>query len=1043
MKKKTFLTLAVILLYIATINSQCVVINASQSFGGAGKPTIAELTLKATLGTPVWYVSETSINALSSTTLLVDNVIYYAGSSGSCSDPRIAVTVDIPLPPKVDAIQGFCITDPDIIVGELSSIGNDVKWYSDDTPTALLLVETDVLEDYGVYYASQVDIVTDWESARVPLIVHIISNELDFESIQYFCEDQGKTVSDLDIGTEDVRNYISELDNDTPKIKWYANREASVVLPNNEELEDGKSYYAKVTTIPCENTDIHEIKVVLVTIPLPTVPPFDQKFCSIYQPKVSNLEASLSTVVIPDVDSSKNELLWYIKDDYSAPLNADTLLASGSYSVKEYNPSLDCYSLPVDVEVVIVTTVDATFTGTDTGPFDFCSTEDARVEDLNSLLNYEDPVNYIKWYSHPTADGVLDVVGNTSILEDDTIYYAQVFSDLLDCPSEKRTAVEVNIETIENATITTPPQFCSLNGEIISDLNSLLTYGDTYIIEWYDEVASGNKYDNNTIIIDGATYYAEVVNSVSGCTSEGRLAISISTDNIPDATLLNSPIFCSIESSNISSLNNFLDYDNTKHTIIWYNSLASGSQYPSDQLLTDEKTYYGEVVNPITGCTSTNRIVINVIEENREDPVFVENPNFCIVDKNKVDDLDISLNYKNNTYIIEWYDNLEGGAKYDKNDLLINSQIYYGEAVNKVTGCISDNRIAVVSVLNDSNPPSGDSLQVFCLSEKVTINDLKVEGESVLWYLNESDISPITDLSILLENDKKYYSRQSDMNGCPSSVAFVVKVSLIDITEISINEVPVFCKDSNPIVRDLSEYAVLPENLSAIWYTSQTGGVKLDLNTALENNTTYYLSAYDGDLSCEGFSRESVEVKVQTLILPELRDENLKFCELEKPTISSLEATFDLEEYISFKWYKDLEKTNKIENTYVLEDKATYYAYIENDYSYCKSIDMLVVTVDLRNCDPQDYSFFIPGGFSPNNDGINDNLGIDKIKYIFPNYKLEVFNRYGLNVFTGNADSIWNGKYKGEELPMGTYFYVLHFNKGSYKAKQGIIHLRR
>ena len=68
----------------------------------------------------------------------------------------------------------------------------------------------------------------------------------------------------------------------------------------------------------------------------------------------------------------------------------------------------------------------------------------------------------------------------------------------------------------------------------------------------------------------------------------------------------------------------------------------------------------------------------------------------------------------------------------------------------------------------------------------------------------------------------------------------------------------------------------------------------------------------------------------------------------------------------------------------------------------------------------------IPKGISPNNDGDNDffeltGLGVDEI---------HIYNRYGTEVYHKiNYTKEWNGTTdKGDELPSGTYFYMIRKN---------------
>ena len=81
---------------------------------------------------------------------------------------------------------------------------------------------------------------------------------------------------------------------------------------------------------------------------------------------------------------------------------------------------------------------------------------------------------------------------------------------------------------------------------------------------------------------------------------------------------------------------------------------------------------------------------------------------------------------------------------------------------------------------------------------------------------------------------------------------------------------------------------------------------------------------------------------------------------------------------------------------------------------------------------------------SPNGDGINDVLTIDKIEF-FPNNTLEIVNRWGVLVYKvngyNNSNTFFNGYAnqgkvisKSKKLPTGTYFYKLQFKQEGNKA---------
>ena len=64
------------------------------------------------------------------------------------------------------------------------------------------------------------------------------------------------------------------------------------------------------------------------------------------------------------------------------------------------------------------------------------------------------------------------------------------------------------------------------------------------------------------------------------------------------------------------------------------------------------------------------------------------------------------------------------------------------------------------------------------------------------------------------------------------------------------------------------------------------------------------------------------------------------------------------------------------------------------------------VIADLTGCP----DIIIPDGFSPNNDGINDTFVINNLPELYPNFKLEIYNRYGNLVYQGNINTPnWDG----------------------------------
>jgi gliding motility-associated-like protein len=183
---------------------------------------------------------------------------------------------------------------------------------------------------------------------------------------------------------------------------------------------------------------------------------------------------------------------------------------------------------------------------------------------------------------------------------------------------------------------------------------------------------------------------------------------------------------------------------------------------------------------------------------------------------------------------------------------------------------------------------------------------------------------------------------------------------------------------------------------------------------------------------------------VQNLGTPDLIQEGNLFCQDDSPTVADLSANILNGETVI--WYNASSGGTPYAETDLLVHGTKYYAALVSQ-SGCEGTTRLEVTVDLTICD----DILIPDGFSPNNDGINDTFEIKNLPIVYPNFKLEIFNRYGNLLYTGNKNTPnWDGTTSEKSLrigsnllPTGVYFYILYFNDGVRKPVQGRVYLSR
>lgn len=85
--------------------------------------------------------------------------------------------------------------------------------------------------------------------------------------------------------------------------------------------------------------------------------------------------------------------------------------------------------------------------------------------------------------------------------------------------------------------------------------------------------------------------------------------------------------------------------------------------------------------------------------------------------------------------------------------------------------------------------------------------------------------------------------------------------------------------------------------------------------------------------------------------------------------------------------------------------------------------------------------FFVPNVFTPGANG--NNLWVIEGLEKFPNVRVTVFNRWGSKVFESKGSyKFWDGMLNGQELPVGTYYYVIETMQGK-KPKEGSVTIIR
>ena len=138
---------------------------------------------------------------------------------------------------------------------------------------------------------------------------------------------------------------------------------------------------------------------------------------------------------------------------------------------------------------------------------------------------------------------------------------------------------------------------------------------------------------------------------------------------------------------------------------------------------------------------------------------------------------------------------------------------------------------------------------------------------------------------------------------------------------------------------------------------------------------------------------------------------------------------------IKYKWSPSEGLSNdSIANPVAFPLVDTKYTLTVSSKAGCTATDEIIVKVK----DGPD----IPNAFSPNADGVNDRWEIDYLETLM-NASVDIYNRYGQVVYSsGRYTSPWDGTYKGKQVPVGVYYYIINPHNGDRKLTGSITLLR-
>jgi gliding motility-associated-like protein/uncharacterized repeat protein (TIGR01451 family) len=810
--------------------------DTTQDFCLIDAPTFASIQVNET--NVIWYSAATGGTAFASTAALTSGTYYGAilDPITSCeSSVRLQVTISVTdpgTPTTTDTTQDFCLVDAPTFASIQVNEAN-VVWYSAATG-GTAFASTATLTS-GTYYGAIVDPVTNCASStRLTVTISVTDpgTPTTTDTTQDFCLVNAPTFASIQVNEANVI--------------WYNTATGGTAFASTAALTSGTYYGAIVDPVTNCVSNTRLAVTISVTDPgTPTTTDTTQDFCLVSAPTFASIQVNESNVV------------WYNSATGGTAFASTAALTSGIYYGAVVDPATNCAS-----NTRLAITISVTDPGT---PTTIDTTQDFCLVTAPTFASIQVNETNVVWYSVATGGTAF---ASTAALTSGT-YYGAIINLVTNCTSNTRLVVTISVTDPGTPTTTdTTQDFCSVNAPTFASIQ----VNEPNVV-WYNAATGGTAFASTATLTSG-TYYGAIVDPVTNCASNTRLAVTISvtdpgtpttTDSTQDFCLVDAPTFASIQ---VNEAN-----------VIWYNTATGGTAFASTAALTSG-TYYGAIVDPVTNCASNTRLAVTISVADPGTPTTTDTTqDFCLVDAPTFASIQV-----NETNVV-WYNAATGGTAFASTAALT-SGTYYGAIIDPVTNCASSTRLAItISVTDPGTPTTIDTTQDFCLVNAPTFASIQVNEANVIWYSAATGGTAFASTATLTSGT--YYGAIVDpVTNCTSNTRLAITISVTDSgTPTTTDTIQDFCLVNAPTFASIQV-----NEPNVVWYNAATGGIAFASTAALTSGT-YYGAIVDPSGNCESVARLQVTVTIgNPAATPTTADATQNFCSLNSPTVSNIQV---------------------------------------------------------------------------------------------------------------------------------------------------------
>ncbi len=510
-----------------------------------------------------------------------------------------------------------------------------------------------------------------------------------------------------------------------------------------------------------------------------------------------------------------------------------------------------------------------------------------------------------------------------------------------------------------------------------------------------------SETSNTTSTISNLTpgFYIVTVTDNEGCSKEASYTLALDDEGF--AAIAPNAFVCSSDSVQLSvTATGAVDFLWSPSTGLSDNHIATPMASP------DETTDYIVVVTDATGCTAYAQMTVNVAPS----PTINAGPNQTVCPGEGV-----QLQATGSAGLYSWTPATGLSNPNIANPIASPAQnTEYVVSLLSANGCTSRDTVKIFVAPEPFFPDLAVDTTV-CTTDAIQIK-LSDEYPIALYNYQWSptiglDDPTRPDAIATITDDITYTITVTNALGCSSVHSVAITVANADLS-VNIGNDTTICGNTPLVITPNGTYA------SYAW----TGG-STEQSLSVSQSGMYVLTVSNA-LGCGAADSINVAFSQAT---PNITGD-LDLIDGETSILSVSPADFD-----QYLW-----SSSQTAPSITVADGGTYAVTVTNADG-CTGTDNVVVNVAARN------DIMIPSAFSPNNDGINDQLRVIPTNGITA-FEWQIFNRWGNLLFSSSdINEGWDGNYQDTDCDMGVYVYVgtVTFNDGTQTEFKGNVSLLR